>query len=99
MTKNGFFPKILVCNDNGDQLSNFMCKNSLYAANARFKHKSRHRTTWTGYIKDGQLEKVVTKQSQFLLKLTLCYVKVGRRFCWSMLVHMAVLKQVAITKL
>ncbi len=39
-------------NDCGETLLNFMIANNLFAANTAFQHKSRHVTTYTGWVKD-----------------------------------------------
>lgn len=39
-------------NDNGETLANFMTMKSLFACNTAFQHASRHKTTWTGWLRD-----------------------------------------------
>ena len=39
-------------NDNGEALVSFMAVNGFFACNTAFQHASRHKTTWTGWLKD-----------------------------------------------
>ena len=39
-------------NSNGDGLVTFISAHGLFVTNTTFKHSCRHRTTWTGHIKD-----------------------------------------------
>ena len=41
-------------NDNGHALLNFLSSNSLFVCNTAFKHKMRHVTTRTGWIKKSR---------------------------------------------
>ena len=39
-------------NSNGDALLQFLVQHGLFACNTAFEHPSRHKTTWTGWIKN-----------------------------------------------
>lgn len=39
-------------NNNGEALIEFLLHNGLFASNTAFQHASRHKTTWTGWVKD-----------------------------------------------
>ena len=39
-------------NNNGEALIEFLLLNGLFACNTAFQHASRHKTSWTGWIKD-----------------------------------------------
>ena len=39
-------------NENGEALANFLALQGLFACNTAFHHASRHKTTWTGWLKD-----------------------------------------------
>ena len=46
-------------NENGIKLEEFMQEHTLYATNTTFKKKSKHKTTWTGYLKGKTVYNVI----------------------------------------
>ena len=75
-------------NENGEALANFLAIHAFFACITAFHHASRHKTTWTGWLKDQntpsgssktvaiytQIDFVLCKQNVKLYNSTRCSI-------------------------